>query len=426
LNRQDTALGTKKDLVIVGGGIIGLSTAYFALEKGWNVTVVERNAPHGDNCSQGNSGIIVPSHFVPLAAPGIMGQAIRWMRDPESPFSLKPSLSLDMLKWGLRFYLASTRAQVDQAAPILRDLNLASRDLYIRWSETGIDSGLAKKGLLMLCKTDTMLHEEKELAQQARDLGIPAQVLDAQETAALDPNVTMSIAGSVYYPKDCHLDPSRLIASLLASIEAKGGKVLWNHHVTGWKMLGSSIVALETSHGELTGDEFVLCGGVWSDDLVKPLRLSIPMLAGKGYSLTLPTPIELPSVCSILCEARVAVTPMGDKLRFGGTMTIGKPDQVIAPEKIRGITKSVASYLPRFKAQHFDGIQPWVGLRPVTPDGLPYIGRTNHWKNLTVAAGHAMMGISLGPITGQLTTQIVTGERTSVSVERLSPDRYAA
>jgi D-amino-acid dehydrogenase len=153
LNRQDTALGTKKDLVIVGGGIIGLSTAYFALEKGWNVTVVERNAPHGDNCSQGNSGMIVPSHFVPLAAPGIMGQAIRWMRDPESPFSLKPSLSLDMLKWGLRFYLASTRAQVDQAAPILRDLNLASRDLYIRWSETGIDSGLAKKGLLMLCKT---------------------------------------------------------------------------------------------------------------------------------------------------------------------------------------------------------------------------------------------------------------------------------
>lgn len=419
-------MGTKKDLVIVGGGIIGLSTAYFALEKGWNVTIVERNAPHGDNCSQGNSGMIVPSHFVPLAAPGIMGQAIRWMRDPESPFSLKPSLSLDMLKWGLRFFLASTRAQVDQAAPILRDLNLASRDLYIRWSETGMDSGLAKKGLLMLCKTDAMLHEEKELAQKARDLGVPAQVLDAQETTALDPNVTMSIAGSVYYPKDCHLDPSRLIASLQSNILAKGGKILWNHHVTGWKKSGSSIVALETSQGEITGDEFVLCGGVWSDDLVKPLRLSIPMLAGKGYSLTLPSPIELPSVCSILCEARVAVTPMGDKLRFGGTMTIGKPDQVVAPEKIRGITKSVTSYLPRFKAQHFEDIQPWVGLRPVTPDGLPYIGRTNHWKNLTVATGHAMMGLSLGPITGQITTQIVAGEKTSVPIERLSPDRYAS
>ncbi len=370
--------------------------------------------------------MIVPSHFVPLAAPGIMGQAIRWMRDPESPFSLKPSLSMDMLKWGLRFFLASTRAQVDQAAPILRDLNLASRDLYIRWSEIGLDSGLAKKGLLMLCKTDAMLHEEKELAQKARDLGVPAQVLNAQETAALDPNVTMSIAGSVYYPKDCHLDPSRLMASLQSNILAKGGKILWNHHVTGWKKSGSSIVALETSQGEITGDEFVLCGGVWSDDLVKPLRLSIPMLAGKGYSLTLPSPIELPSVCSILCEARVAVTPMGDKLRFGGTMTIGKPDQVVAPEKIRGITKSVTSYLPRFKAQHFEDIQPWVGLRPVTPDGLPYIGRTNHWKNLTVATGHAMMGLSLGPITGQITTQIVAGEKTSVPIERLSPDRYAS
>ncbi len=162
--------GSKKDLVIVGGGIIGLSTAYFALEKGWNVTVIDRITPDGDNCSHGNSGMIVPSHFVPLAAPGVMGQAIRWLKDPESPFSIRPSLSLNMLKWGLSFYLASTKAQVEQAAPLLRDLNLASRDLYIQWAEQGIESGLVKKGLLMLCNSHEMLEEEIALSQQSRDL----------------------------------------------------------------------------------------------------------------------------------------------------------------------------------------------------------------------------------------------------------------
>lgn len=420
--------GSKKDLVIVGGGIIGLSTAYFALEKGWNVTVIDRITPDGDNCSHGNSGMIVPSHFVPLAAPGVMGQAIRWLRDPESPFSIRPSLSLGMLKWGLSFYLASTKAQVEQAAPLLRDLNLASRDLYIQWAEQGIESGLVKKGLLMLCNSHEMLEEEIALSQQSRDLGVPAQVLTASDIEALDPNVTLQVKGGVYYPKDCHLDPQLLNNSLQAEIAKRGGRFLWQTHVTGWETDSTRIRALATNHGEITADEFVVCGGVWSEELVRSLNIRLPLLAGKGYSLTVPTPIELPTVCSILCEAKVAVTPMGDKLRFGGTMSIGKPDHVIAPEKIRGIVKSVQNYMPRFKPQHFEGISPWVGLRPVTPDGLPYIGKPSNWKNLTVAAGHAMMGLSLGPITGKLTTQLVAGEATAIPgvADRLSPNRYAA
>lgn len=417
---------TKKEIVIVGSGIIGLSTAHFALTHGWDVTIVDRIASDGDNCSKGNSGMIVPSHFVPLAAPGVMGHAIRWMRDPESPFSLNPSLDLEMLKWGLRFYLASTKAQVDQAAPLLRDLNLASRELFIKWSEDGIDGGLAKKGLLMLCATKEMLEEEAQLAQQARDLGLPAEVLSPRETEILDPNVTLEVQGGVYYPKDCHMVPGKLIASLRSHLESRGATFRWNTHITGWNFRGSDIVSLKTTGGEIAGDEFVLCSGVWTESLSRELRLKLPMLAGKGYSLTLPTPIERPAVCSILCEARVAVTPMEDQLRFGGTMTLGKPNSIVAPEKIQGIIKSVARYMPRFKPQHFEGIEPWVGLRPVTPDGLPYIGRTNRWRNLTVATGHAMMGLSLGPITGQLAAQIIAGEKTTISIDRLSPDRYAS
>ena len=414
----------RKKIVIVGGGIIGLSTAYAALREGSQVTVVDRISNSGDNCSLGNAGMIVPSHFIPLAAPGAFGNAMKWMMDPESPFHVKPRLSWDLMKWGLRFFLASTETQVGQAAPLLRDLSFASRDLYFQWSDAGIDCSLAKKGLLMLCKSETAMVEESEIAHRARDLGIPAQTLNAAETSALDPNVTMNIAGSVYYPKDCHLDPSQLLSSLKAKIIALGGKIQHDCLVTGWKSNRQSIIALETNEGEIEADEFVLSGGVWSEGLVKSLKLQLPLQPGKGYSLTLPNPIELPNVCSILCEAKVAVTPIGNALRFGGTMQLGELNQSIDPRRVHGILKSIPYYMPRFRVQHFEGIQPWCGLRPVSPDGLPYIGRTNAWKNLTIATGHAMMGVSLGPITGELVNHIVHGRSTKINIERLSPDRY--
>ena len=417
-------VNTRKNIVIVGGGIIGLSTAYAALHEGSQVTVVDRISNSGDNCSLGNAGMIVPSHFIPLAAPGAFGNAIKWMMDPESPFQVKPRMSWDLMKWGLRFFLASTETQVGQAAPLLRDLSFASRDLYLQWSDSGIDCSLAKKGLLMLCKSEVAMVEESEIAHRARDLGIPAQTLNAPETYALDPNVTMNIAGSVYYPKDCHLDPSLLLSSLKAKIIALGGKIQHDCLVTGWKTKNQSIIALETKHGEIEADEFVLSGGVWSEGLVKMLKLQLPLQPGKGYSLTLPNPIELPNVCSILCEAKVAVTPIGSGLRFGGTMQIGELNQSIDPRRVNGILKSIPCYMPRFRVQHFEGIQPWCGLRPVSPDGLPYIGRTNAWKNLTIAAGHAMMGISLGPITGELVNHVLHGRSTKINIERLSPDRY--
>ncbi len=417
---------SRKKIVIVGGGIIGLSTAYAALKEGASVTIVDRISSHGDNCSIGNAGMIVPSHFIPLAAPGAFSNAIKWMMDPESPFHVQPRLSWNLMKWGLRFYLAATEKQVEQAAPLLRDLSFASRDLYIQWSESGIDCSLAKKGLLMLCKTEHAMTEEADVARRARDLGVPAQTLSAAETSALDPNVTMDILGSVYYPKDCHLDPAQLLTSLKEKIVALGGKIQTDCLVTGWKTKGPSIYALETNLGEIEADEFVLSAGVYSDGLVRALKLQLPMQPGKGYSLTLPNPIEQPNVCSILCEARVAVTPIGNGLRFGGTMQIGELNQSIDPRRVHGILKNIPEYMPRFRVQHFDGIQPWCGLRPVSPDGLPYIGRTKSWKNLTIATGHAMMGLSLGPVTGELVNQVVHRKPTKINIDRLSPDRYGS
>ena len=415
----------KNRVLVIGNGIIGLSSALAALQRGRDVTILDRIAPGGDNCSQGNAGMVVPSHFIPLAVPGIISQGLRWMRDPESPFYVKPRLSLDLMRWGLRFYMSTNADQVAAGTQVLRDMNLQSREMYSQWQDSGIDCSLVKRGLLMLCNTQHALDEEATIANQARSLGIPASVLSVEETNSLDPNVTMTTVGSVYYPKDCHLDPSQLMQSLRHKIESLGGKFLLREHAQGWKTSNGRIHAVETASGDFEADEFVLCGGVWSDGMVRSLKLRIPMQPGKGYSLTVPDPVELPSVCSIFVEAKVAVTPIGHSLRFGGTMELGELNQSIDPRRVQGIVKSIPKYMPNLKPQHFEGIQPWVGLRPVSPDGLPYIGRTNAYSNLTIATGHAMMGISLGPITGRLVGEVLDGETPSVDVSHLSPDRFA-
>lgn len=413
-----------KQILIIGAGVIGLSTAYYAARKGHQVTVVDREPEQRDGCSFGNAGMIVPSHFVPLAAPGMVALGLKWMWNPESPFYIKPRLDWDLLNWSFKFWRAATRSHVHRSAPLLRDLSFASRARFEELAAVLENNfGLVQKGLLMLCKTQHVLDDEAKMAERARQLGIPAEVLDAKQTAALEPNVRMDIAGSVYFPKDCHLSPNRFMAALKRQLDQLGVKFLWETEVNGWRMNGGQIEGLQTNRGELSADEFVLCGGSWSPAIARDLRLRLPMQAGKGYSLTLAQPRQLPAICCIFTEARVAVTPMGSSLRFGGTMEIAGLNEEINPARVCGIINSVPKYFPEFSAKDFDGVQPWSGLRPCSPDGLPYVGRTASYMNLSVATGHAMMGLSLGPITGKLMAEILSGENPSLDIGLLSPNR---
>ncbi|HYK89824.1 MAG TPA: FAD-dependent oxidoreductase [Acidobacteriota bacterium] len=415
-----------KHVVIVGGGVIGLCSAYYAAQKGHRVTILERGSPGHDCCSIGNAGMIVPSHVVPLAAPGAVGFALRSLWNPESPFHVRPRLDADLLAWGLRFWRSANAAHVARSAPLLRDLHLASRSCYEELAESqGNDFGLVRRGLLMLCRTRHALDEEIRIATLIQRLGIPAEVLDAEQTAERDPSVRMAVAGSVFFPKDCHMLPHRFVTSLIRRLESAGATLSWQTEVTGWIADGVRVKAVRTSRGEIAAEEFVLACGAWSPAVARHLRLKLPMQAGKGYSLTLTRPRCLPTLCSILSEARVAVTPMDSALRFGGTMEIAGLDESINPARVRGIVKAVPEYLPDFASADFDGVRPWCGLRPCSADGLPFIGRTSRFPNLVVATGHAMMGMSLGPITGRLVAQIVSGEQLSINIEALSPDRFA-
>jgi D-amino-acid dehydrogenase len=438
-----------KRVVIIGAGVIGLCTAYYCARRGFAVTVLERKSAQRDGCSFGNAGMIVPSHFISLAAPGMVKLALKWMWNPASPLYIKPRLDADLMDWGWKFWRAANTEHVRRSAPLIRDLSLASRACFeelagapstdsassesdsatsrdgARRSDIG-DFGLVKKGLLMLCKSEHALHEEARMAEQARALGIPAEVLDAKQTAALDPGARVDIAGSVHFPLDCHLTTNRFMAALQSQVEKLGVKFIWDREILDAKKEGNRVRLLTLSNGqEIEADEFVLCCGSWSPELARKLDLRIPMQAGKGYSLTLPKPRQLPQICSICTEARVAVTPMDGALRVGGTMEIAGLNEDINPVRVRGIIDSFCRYFPDFRPQDFDGIQPWRGLRPCSPDGLPYIGRTAKFTNLSLATGHGMMGLSLGPVTGKLIAEILSGEKPAWDISMLSPDRYS-
>lgn len=411
-------------VVIVGGGVIGLCAAYYALKRGFAVTVIEREAAGGDNCSMGNAGMIVPSHFTPLAAPGMISKGLRWMLNPESPFYVRPRLNLDLMRWGGLFYRHSTARHVAASRELLRDLNLESRRLFAELAEDE-DFGLVQRGLLMLCKTQKGLDEEARVANEAHEIGLQAQVLDAAATARLDPAITMDVTGSVYFPQDSHLSPARFMASIRRRVLAAGGLVESGVTIDAIETRGGLVTAVTGNGRRFDGGKFVIAGGAWSADLLGSVGLKLPLQAGKGYSLTLPAPPQLPQLCSIFAEAKVAITPMDGSLRFGGTMEVGGLDLSIHPARVRGIVKSVPAYFPKFSQRDFEGVAPWAGLRPVSPDGIPYLGPVPGLPNLLAASGHAMMGLSLGPVSGRLVADLLAGDPPFRPIDALSPGRFS-
>jgi D-amino-acid dehydrogenase len=257
-------------------------------------------------------------------------------------------------------------------------------------------------------------------------MGMPVEVFNRQQTAEFDPGLRMDVAGAVYFKADCHLAPHLLMSALERLATDAGAEIHWETEITDFQTSGNRISGVQTNRGMLQADEYVLCAGSWSPLLAHRLRIALPMQAGKGYSLTLQQPRRLPRTCAILTEARIAVTPIGQTLRFGGTMELAGLDERIDPRRIEGIIEAVPRYLPEFQPEDFRGVQPWRGLRPVSPDGLPYIGRTARWGNLVMATGHAMLGVSLAPITGKLVSQIVAGESPEIDLSLLAPERFSA
>lgn len=409
--------------MIIGGGIVGLCSAYFLQKEGHKVTVLDKS-DITSGASFVNAGYITPSHIIPLASPGMISKGIKWMFNSSSPFYMQPRWDTDFFKWSWYFHKSSTKEKVDLAIPLIKEINIISRELFTSIKNSGDlgDFQLERKGLLMLYKTDKEGEHEMQVAKKASYLGLEVSSLNKKELDTLQPNVTMNVKGAIHYECDGHTTPTEFMKKMLEYLKRSGVIIKTNEEVIDLSTENGRIIKVTTNKNDYSPKEVVLAAGSWSDNLSKKLKIKLPIQAGKGYRINVPRPTGI-TIPAILMEAKVAVTPMAEYTRFAGTMEFSGINDVIRKQRVEAIANATTEFYPEIKISEAEKLDAKSGLRPVSPDGLPYIGKSSSLKNLTVATGHAMMGWSLGPVTGKLVSEIISDKKTSMDINGFSPNR---
>jgi len=413
-----------KQVTIVGGGVIGLCCAYYLQKAGHDVTVIERGGIT-NGTSFGNAGYVSPSHFIPLASPGIVAKGLGWMLSSSSPFYIKPRLDAGLIRWGLTFWKSANEKTMKQNIPPLNNMLHLSRELTSQIKQDlGNHFRMAEDGCFMMYKSAATEKHELELAKDAARLGIETRVLSPAEVQDMEPDVEINIKGAVIYPIDCHLHPGDFMTTMKNHLEKVGVKLQLNTEVTGFEKNGRTIKSVVTNKGKFECDELVFASGSWLPILASQLGIHMILQAGKGYSVTYPDMKKNLRRPAILVDNRVAMTPMGKDLRMGGTMEISGINSRILIKRVESIYKAAKSYYPNLDISFPSTDKIWSGLRPLSPDGLPYVGRHDKYDNLIVAGGHAMLGVSLAAGTGKLVEEIVGEKKTSIDIAAFDVQRY--
>ena len=412
------------DTLVIGGGAVGTCCAHYLKELGKDVLVVEKN----DICSgssYGNAGLVVPSYSIPLAAPGTLYLGLKWMLRPQSPFYIKPRLNRKLLAWLWKFRGACNMGHVRQSIPLLNSLHSTSLNLFDELAKLKVlDFALEKRGLLELFKTDKGFESGIREIRLIEEFGIKNRILQKNELRDYLGELKTSAVGGAFFFHDAHLVPDWFVLQLARHIENIGVKFRTGCEVLDFKTFGRKVTGAVTTHGEISTENVVVAGGAWSAALAGRLRLNIPIQPAKGYSITFRRPSVCPSLPLALAETKVVLTPMADVLRLAGTLELAGFDESISLSRVQAILNAAREYLPDLDLDALELVEIWRGLRPCSPDGLPYIGRTPRYDNAVIATGHGMLGISLAPITGQIVSQIATNQQPEFNLAPLSVERF--
>ena len=413
-----------RSIVVIGGGVIGVTSAHYLARDGWDVTLLEK----GEVCagsSYGNAGLIVPSHLFPLAAPGVWWQGVKWMLNRDSPFYIKPRPSLELARWLWQFRAACAPARLTHAMALLRRLSVESLELYKELAEKGgFDFAFRQSGSLTVFFTPEKLAHGHEEARLLGEAGASVEILDGPAARAAEPALRPGVVGALYSREDALLVPDRFVKGLARHAQSLGVRIATGTEAIGFRTSGDRITGVETTRGVFSADTVVLAAGAWSPDAGRTLGLRIPIQPAKGYSLTYRRPARSPVIPLLPAEGRFSVTPMGEFLRFGGTLELAGMDLSINRRRVEALRRKAFECIDG--AEGLELLEIWRGLRPCTPDGLPLVGRSRRFSNLVLAAGHAMIGMSIGPVTGRLVAQIAAGATLPADVRLLDPDRFGA
>lgn len=412
-------------IIIVGGGMNGLCAAYYLNKKSnLEITVID-TGDISNNCSFGNMGFLSPSHFVPLASPGIISEGLKYMLSSTSPFYIKPRLNLPFVQWALKFYQNSNQKTVDKNSPHLSELlNLSRRLMNEIKDDIGDVFDMEEIGCMMMCHSQKAFEDELKVAEAAKKFKLQVEILNREELQNKEPDVELDIYGAVLFKDDAHIHPGKFMVAMKNYLEKNGVKFQLNTSVTGFKKNHKKVEEVQTDKGNFSADEIILSPGSWLPQVAKMAGINLLLQGGKGYSYTYEYVEKNIRYPAILVDGRCAITPWNHMLRIGGTMEFSGNNSNVLIKRMEGIFNSVKTFYPGLKIDFPPKDKIWTGLRPVSPDGLPYIGKAGSYENLLVAGGNAMLGISQGAAAGLIISDIVEKRSTPIDISAFKVGRF--
>ena len=410
--------------VIIGGGINGLFTAYYLAKSGLDVTVLERG-DFNSGCSIENAGMITPSHFHPLAAPATLKKALKWTFNPRSPLLLRPATNLEYIRWSWHFVRSCRHRNVTLATPVLNALLQYSKSLLLDLlKEEDFTFPLTEKGILMIYRTEGGRKEEHALAEEATHLGLKVTQVDFDTLQTFFPDFGVNARGAVHYLDDCHLDPFLLMSQMQKVLIKRRVKLKPFNEALKISVKNNQITEIITQEQSFPCDHCVLAAGTQTNALAQLVGLRLPMTGGKGYSLTVHPRYAVSDTPFILVEDKLAVTPTESWFRIAGTMELGTDPRRIYQKRVHAMITAFYRSFPEVNLSIFDDITPWSGLRPLTPDGIPYVGRSEKIANLYINSGHGMTGLGMAAGSARIIHDQVLHKDPAISIEALQPSRY--
>ncbi|MEV0002935.1 FAD-dependent oxidoreductase [Micromonospora sp. NPDC050980] len=412
------------DVLVIGAGVVGLCCAWFLSRAGHTVTVVDRGEV-GDPaaCSAGNTGFVGTQGSAPLAEPGVPAKGVRWLFSPESPFSVKPRLDGALLAWLWHFRRHCTERHARAGFETLLALKQRSlallREICVRDELAGT---LTERGMILACHTEPGYARARRSIPAATARGVPLRDLGRAELAALEPGVDFAVAGALLNEEGAALRIPAFLVGLAGALRAQGVEIVTGAEVSDFEVTGRRVRGVRTGRGDLRPAEVVIAAGVWSAACARMLGVGLTLQPAKGYTVTVPAGPGTPTRPVLLSEGKVAVMPLGDRVRVGGTLELAGLDASVSPRRVDGILHTARRYLPALDTDR--RLDVWSGLRPCTPDSLPLIGRAGGWDNVSVATGHGHIGMGLAPAGGELLAQLVTGAEAALPLETFALDRF--
>jgi D-amino-acid dehydrogenase len=412
-----------KSVVVVGGGIVGACTGYSLAKSGWRVTVVDR-AEFGSGCSHGNCGYICPSHALPLASPGAVWSTLKTLFHRNSPLKLHIPSVLSRMGWFWNFARRCNERDMLASAKGISALLNSSRRLYDELlANEAIDCQWESKGLLFVFQSETAFDHYAEVDRLlAERFNLPAKRFNGDELLTLEPSLKPHVAsGGWHYEGDAHLRPDVLMREMRRVLTKLGVEILERQPVTGFQIRDGQAIAVKTEQGEIPCDAAIVATGAWTPQLNQALGCRVPIVPGKGYSLTMPRPEICPTYPMIFEEHRVAVTPFRDGYRIGSTMEFAGYDETLNRDRLALLRQGAEFYLKTPTAEPVQ--EEWWGWRPMVYDGNPIIDFAPVAKNVLIAAGHGMLGLSMATGTGRLAAELLNGTTPHVDPKAYSLSR---